>query len=160
MLHDDSKPIPLSRGIPPKDGEGASRTALDRYWRIIDRAIGTAIITIDAAGIVTGWSEGARQILGWTEDEMLGRSLGCIFPEEEGGEAALRAEIAQAAASGAAGGEGWRLRKDGSRFWAIGETRPLSDGDAGPASSSCCGIARSIAKRRRSCASRRGRSRS
>jgi PAS domain S-box-containing protein len=132
MLHDDSTPIPLSRGIPAEDGHAAvsGRVTLDRYWRIIDRAIGTAIITMDATGAVTGWSEGARQILGWTEDEMLGRSLGCIFPDEHGGEEALRTEIAQAASRGAGGGEGWRLRKVGSRFWAIGETRPLSDGDA------------------------------
>ncbi len=103
--------------------------ALDRYWRIFDRAIGTAIITIDGEGVVTGWSEGARQILGWSEEEMLGRSLGCIFPEDQGGEGALRAEIAQATAAGAGGGEGWRMRKSGARFWAIGETRPLSDAD-------------------------------
>jgi PAS domain S-box-containing protein len=131
MSHDDSTPIPLSRGVPSGDArvEGSSKIALDRYWRIIDRAIGTAIITMDAEGAVTGWSEGAHQILGWTEDEMLGRSLGRVFPEDEGGEAALRAEIAQAIATGAGGGEGWRLRKNGSRFWAIGETRPMSEGD-------------------------------
>jgi PAS domain S-box-containing protein len=110
MSHDDSKPIRLSGGIPSAEERSTrlSNTALERYWRIIDRAIGTAIITIDAEGVVTGWSEGARQILGWTEDEMLGRSLGRIFPDDQGGEAALRAEIAQADATGAGGSEGWR----------------------------------------------------
>jgi PAS domain S-box-containing protein len=124
--HDPGTAVPLSRDSSADDNQ-VGRAALDRYWRIFDRAIGTAIITVDSQGAVTGWSEGARQILGWTEEEMLGRSLGCIFPQEAGGEQALRSEIAQAAASGAGGGEGWRLRKDGTRFWAIGETRPLSE---------------------------------
>src|SRR3569623_2963189 len=129
MSHDASRPVPLSRDASARESgtEDLSGAALDRFLRIFERAIGTAIITIDAEGVVTGWSEGARQILGWTEAEMLGRSLGCIFPEEEGGEQALRKEIAQAIATGTGGGEGWRLRKSGVRFWAIGETRPLSD---------------------------------
>ena len=44
------------------------------------RATETAIITIDTEGLVTGWSEGAFQILGWTESEMVGQSLARIFP--------------------------------------------------------------------------------
>jgi PAS domain S-box-containing protein len=131
MTNDENTRIPLSRGGPNGDArvERFSRAALQRLFQIFERAVGTAVITVDVNGLVTGWSEGARHIFGWTEEEMLGRSLGCIFPGDVGGEAAFRAEIDQATAKGAGGGEGWRLRKDGSRFWAIGETRRLSDSD-------------------------------
>ncbi|MBW8845438.1 MAG: response regulator [Burkholderiales bacterium] len=121
--------IPLTPGLKPENLPADWKdVVIDRYRRILNRATQTAIITIDADGLVTGWSEGARAILGWTEQEMLGQSLGRIFSEEEGGERALRAEIAEAARKGSAGAEGWRLRRDGQRLWAIGETSWLYEG--------------------------------
>ncbi|MGM9480246.1 ATP-binding protein [Roseateles sp. NT4] len=115
--------IPLTLGQPAENLQAEWKDAvIDRYRRILNRATQTAIITIDAEGLVTGWSEGARALLGWTEQEMLGQSLGRIFSEGEGGEQALHAEIAEAARKGSASAEGWRLRRDGQRIWAIGET--------------------------------------
>lgn len=135
MSKPSSHAVPLSTDSVPEgvDGEYASQAVVDRYRRILNRAVETAIITIDAAGVVTGWSEGARQILGWSEADMLGQSLGKIFPPEEGGEQLLRSEIEQARLKGIGSAEGWRLRSSGERFWAIGETRPLYEGnpDAG-----------------------------
>jgi len=59
---------------------------------------------------------------------MIGHSLSCVFAESDQ-EAQLRREIADALAKGKGGGEeGWRLRKDGSRFWAVGELSPIKDG--------------------------------
>ncbi len=125
--------MPLSQGTqPPIAGEhGQAELQVDRLRRILNSAVETAIITIDQHGLVTGWSEGAHQILGWTEAEMLGQSLGRIFPAEEGGEQRLHAEIAQAVSVGTGASEGWRLCKDGHRIWAIGETKRLSETDAG-----------------------------
>ncbi len=125
--------MPLSQGTqPPIAGEhGQAELHVDRLRRILNSAVETAIITIDQRGLVTGWSEGAHQILGWTEAEMLGQSLGRIFPAEEGGEQRLHTEIAQAVSVGTGASEGWRLCKDGHRIWAIGETKRLSETDAG-----------------------------
>jgi PAS domain S-box-containing protein len=96
-------------------------------WRqIVQSATETAIITTDHEGRVTSWSEGARQILGWTEEEMLGRSLDCLFSDPD----QLRRELRDAAANGRGGGEeGWRLRKDGSVVWAAGEMHPIHGED-------------------------------
>ncbi|RZL40653.1 MAG: response regulator [Rubrivivax sp.] len=102
---------------------------IDRYRRILNRAVQTAVITVDTAGVVTGWSEGARAMLGWTEPEMLGQSLSRVFPQEEGGQGAWEAEVAEARLTGSAGAEGWRRRKDGELIWAIGETSWLYEGD-------------------------------
>jgi PAS domain S-box-containing protein len=103
-------------------------TIAERYGQILHAATETAIITIDTEGLVTGWSEGAFQILGWTESEMVGQSLARIFPPEYGGDQLLKTEIADALTKGKGGSEGWRLRKEGNRFWGIGETKPLFHG--------------------------------
>jgi PAS domain S-box-containing protein len=120
--------VPLSReadsllaALPP---EAAS--AAERYRQILNSAVETGIVTMDRDGMVTGWSEGATRILGWTEAEMLGQSLARVFPPDAGA-AQLSAEIAEAEGRGRGGHEGWRVRKGGGRIWAIGETTPLFD---------------------------------
>ncbi|WP_457324939.1 GAF domain-containing protein, partial [Roseateles sp. P5_E11] len=128
-----SKPldhIPLTFSLSRETSTAEWKDAvIDRYRRILNRAVQTAIITVDSAGFVTGWSEGARAMLGWTEPEMLGQSLARVFPSEEGGRSAWDTEVAEARRSGSAGAEGWRLRKDGQLIWAIGETSWLYEGD-------------------------------
>jgi PAS domain S-box-containing protein len=95
-------------------------------WRqIVNGATDTAIISTDERGIVTSWNSGACRILGWSEPEMLGKSLGRIFADGDG-QARLSREMEDAIAHGRGGGEeGWRLRKDESRFWAVGELSPM-----------------------------------
>ncbi|HEY3800465.1 MAG TPA: ATP-binding protein [Caulobacteraceae bacterium] len=94
-------------------------------WRqIVQSATDTAIISTDPEGRVTSWSEGARRILGWTEDDMLGQSLSRLF--EDSGQ--LGRELRDAAESGRGGGEeGWRLCSNGGRVWAAGEMSPIRD---------------------------------
>ena len=99
-----------------------------QWHPIVNGATETAIISTDQQGNVTSWNTGASRLLGWTEEEMLGQSLSRIFGEEEPG-ARLNREIDDAVRHGRGGGEeGWRLRKDGSRFWAVGELSPIRDG--------------------------------
>ena len=98
-------------------------------WRqIVNSALDTAIISIDRSGRVTSWNAGATHILGWSEPEMLGETLERIFPP---GASQLEREIADAIEHGRGGGEeGWRVRKDGSSFWAAGELRPIREQNA------------------------------
>ncbi|MBM0103119.1 PAS domain S-box protein [Steroidobacter sp. S1-65] len=95
-------------------------------WRqIVNSALDTAIISIDRSGRVTSWNAGATRILGWSEPEMLGQTLERIFPA---GASQLEREIADAVDHGRGGGEeSWRLRKDGSQFWAAGELTPITE---------------------------------
>src|SRR4051812_13772761 len=88
-------------------------------WRqIVDSATDTAIITTDADGIITSWNEGAHRLLGWSEQEMLGQTLDRIFSEDDQRRELLREEMGDAVEHGRGGGaEGWRIRKDRSRFW-------------------------------------------
>jgi len=110
---------------------GAEPNALE--WRqIVDGAIDTAIISTNRNGEVMSWSRGAQRILGWTEEEMLGLTLDRIFAPEAQQRHEFSKEMEDAIAHGKGGGEeGWRVRKDGSHFWAVGELTPIrTDGGA------------------------------
>jgi PAS domain S-box-containing protein len=109
-------------------GERAARKpsiSADEWRQIVDSAVETAIVTIDTEGRVKSWNRGAETILGWSEAEMLGSTLERLFPSGSG-KAALGKEMADAVATGRGGGEdGWRVRKDGTLIWAVGEMAPI-----------------------------------
>jgi PAS domain S-box-containing protein len=115
QMSDDSRAV-------PGDSPAISAAA----WRqIVNSATDTAIISVTREGKVSSWSSGASAILGWTEAEMLGQTLERLFPDENTGRDKLLRELDDAITVGRGGEEGWRLRKDGSRFWAIGEVTPI-----------------------------------
>ena len=97
-------------------------------WRqIVNSAVDTAIISLDRQGRITSWNAGATRLLGWSEPEMIGKTLERIFPP---GSDQLEREIAGAIEHGRGGGEeGWRLRKDGGHIWGAGEVTPIRDGN-------------------------------
>jgi PAS domain S-box-containing protein len=97
--------------------------------KILDSAIDTGIITLDPRGRVTSWNAGAVRVLGWTEAEMMGQSLDRLFTEDDIQAGRLADEMRDAVRLGRGGQEGWRIRKDGERIWAIGEMAPVVDGD-------------------------------
>jgi PAS domain S-box-containing protein len=108
------------------------RVQLDAFqWRqIVDGATDTAIISTNRNGEVTSWNLGAERILGWTEAEMVGLTLDRVFTPEGQQSGEFTREIADAIAKGRGGGEeGWRVRKDGSRIWAVGELTPIRTRD-------------------------------
>ena len=100
-------------------------------WRqIVDGATDTAIISTNRNGEVTSWNSGAERILGWTEGEMVGLSLDRVFTPEDQQKGQFAREMADAISKGLGGGEeGWRVRKDGSRFWGVGELTPIRTRD-------------------------------
>jgi PAS domain S-box-containing protein len=101
-----------------------------RWRQIVDSATDTAIISTNLAGKVTSWSLGAQRILGWTEAQMLGHTLERIFTQEDQQKRQLEREISDAIDKGRGGGdEGWRVRVDGTHFWATGEITPIRDAD-------------------------------
>jgi PAS domain S-box-containing protein len=77
-----------------------------------------AIFTLDSAGRVTSWNEGARALKGYREDEILGESWMRFYPPEDVATGKPQRLLAEAAAAGRVEDEGWRVRKDGRRFWA------------------------------------------
>ena len=77
-----------------------------------------AIFMLDIDGIVSSWNRGAERIKGYHAEEIIGRPFSVFYPEEEVRAGKCAHELAGAARDGRFEDEGWRIRKDGSRFWA------------------------------------------
>ncbi|VTU21307.1 Autoinducer 2 sensor kinase/phosphatase LuxQ [Variovorax sp. PBL-H6] len=88
-----------------------------------------AVITLDAAGRVTGWNKGAELMFGYTVDEVVGEHFRRLFVPEDRAAGAPEQELQAARESGRALDERWHLRKDGSRFYCSGITTPLVEGN-------------------------------
>jgi PAS domain S-box-containing protein len=77
-----------------------------------------AIFMLDPQGRVASWNEGARRIKGYEADEIVGRSFELFYAPDAVRRGWPQEELRRAAANGRFEDEGWRVRKDGSRFWA------------------------------------------
>ena len=95
------------------------------HERILDSATDYAIVAMDTQGLVTRWNAGAERTLGWSEAEMLGRTVEAFFTPEDRAQDRAGTEMRLSLENGSAPDERWHLRKDGSRFWASGEMMPL-----------------------------------
>lgn len=95
---------------------------------VLESAIDYAIITLDLHGKITSWSKGAEIILGWAEDEILGKPAAIFFTPEDRSSHVPDSEMTNALTRGRGTDERWHMRKDGSRFWASGEMLRLHDG--------------------------------
>ena len=95
---------------------------------VLDSAIDYGVITADASGRITDWSEGATLIFGWTKQEMLGKSLHQIFTPEDRANGVPEREIGGAVSQGRADDDRWHLRADGQRFMASGVMMPMLQG--------------------------------
>ena len=96
--------------------EAALRENERRYRLMIECVEEYALLQLAADGRVVSWNAGAERIKGYTEAEALGLPYASFFPPDARDRAA--ALLAEAAANGHTEDEGWRVRKDGSRFWA------------------------------------------
>jgi PAS domain S-box-containing protein len=91
------------------------RESEERFRKMIESSIDHAIIMVDLGGHIATWNQAAERLTGYDESEIIGQPLSRLLPEEDRGKAGE--ELAAAREHGRAESEGWRLRKDGSRFW-------------------------------------------
>src|SRR5438270_250291 len=77
-----------------------------------------AVFLLDPQGHVTTWNQGAERIKGYTFDEIRGRHFSVFYPPEDIERGKPAYELKVASAEGRFEDESWRVRKDGSRFWA------------------------------------------
>ena len=102
-----------------------------RLRLIIENAKDHAILTLDPKGVITDWSVGAEQTLGWSKEDVIGKSISIIFTPEDCAEGADVREVATAAAHGKALDVRWHIGKDGRRVFMNGTMNmlpPNSDG--------------------------------
>ena len=97
--------------------EEALRESEERLRLVIDGVRDFGIFALDTAGRVVSWNAGAERISGYAADEVIGRHFSMFYPEDTCGTKPM-AELAQATRAGRVEDEDWRIRKDGSRYWA------------------------------------------
>ena len=90
----------------------------ERFRLLVESVEEYAIFMLDPHGIVTTWNIGAERIKGYTAGEVLGRSFSIFRTDEDARSGACERELFLAAQNGKLEEEGWRVRKDGSQFWA------------------------------------------
>ncbi|MDX6546147.1 MAG: hypothetical protein QOG02_1921, partial [Gaiellales bacterium] len=88
-----------------------------------------AIFTLDVEGNVATWNAGAQRFKGYSDAEIIGRHISVFYPPEEIASGKPDGELATAIAEGRMEDEGWRVRKDGTRFWASVVITALRDSD-------------------------------
>jgi len=94
------------------------RATEERFRLLVEGSKDYAIFMLDPTGRIASWNPGAERIKGYRADEIIGQHFSRFYPPEDLQSGKPERELRIAAAEGKYEEEGWRLRKDGSRFWA------------------------------------------
>jgi PAS domain S-box-containing protein len=96
----------------------AEAAELGRYRLLVNAVTDYAIYMLDLNGRITSWNPGVYRLKGYDEAEILGQHFSRFYIDEDRTAGLPALALATAAKDGRFEGEGWRVRKDGSRFWA------------------------------------------
>ena len=102
-----------------------SISTLDLYRLLVESVEDYAIFALDPSGHVVSWNPGAQRFKGYTTSEILGQHFSVFYPPDDIAAGKPKVELEVAAAEGRLEDEGWRVRKDGTRFWANVVITPL-----------------------------------
>jgi len=112
-----------------RDAEQELRRSEERLRLLIASVTDYAIFILDPRGHVATWNPGAQRLKGYRAEEIIGRHFSTFYPEEDVRAGKCERELEGAASIGRFEDEGWRLRKDGTPFWANVVITPIRDGD-------------------------------
>src|ERR1700748_3528096 len=96
----------------------AAQSREGRYHLVVEAITDYAIYMLDREGHVTSWNPGARRFKGYEADEIVGRHFSTFYTDSERSQQFPALETAEAERTGRFEREGWRVRKDGTQFWA------------------------------------------
>lgn len=105
--------------------------ANDRYRLLIDAITDYAIYMLDQSGFITSWNPGAERFKGYRESEIIGEHFSRFYTDEDKATALPARALEMARTKGRFENEGWRVRKDGTRFWAHVIIDPVTDPQTG-----------------------------
>ena len=109
--------------------QGPNPSIEQRYRLLIEAITDYAIYMLDPAGNITSWNPGAERLKGYSEAEIIGRHFSTFYTEEDRAKGFPEEALRIAEADGRFEREGWRLRKDGSKFWANVIVDPIRNAD-------------------------------
>ena len=107
-------------GLPP--GE-------DPFWLLVDSVRDYGIFLLDDEGVIQSWNTGAQLITGYEAEEVIGRHFAVLYTKEEIEAGWPQRELGLAERGGRVEDEGWRMRKNGQRFWASVVTTAMCSAD-------------------------------
>ncbi|MGX8009039.1 PAS domain S-box protein [Mesorhizobium sp. ORM8.1] len=99
----------------------------DRYRVLVEAVTDYAIYMLDRSGTVTSWNTGAERFKGYSASEIIGQHFSCFYTEEDRETGLPSRALETVAQEGKFESEGWRLRRDGTRFWAHVLIDPIRD---------------------------------
>jgi PAS domain S-box-containing protein len=100
-----------------------------RYRLLIEAVTDYAIYMLDPSGIVSSWNPGAQRFKGYSAEEIVGQHFSRFYTEEDRARGLPATALATAASESKFEAEGWRVRKDGTRFWAHVVIDPIRSSD-------------------------------
>lgn len=98
-----------------------------RYEQLVQAVVDYAIYMLDPTGHVVSWNAGAQRIKGYRADEVIGQHFSLFFTDQDRAEGRPQQLLLQALEEGKAQDEGWRVRKDGTQFWALAALDVIRD---------------------------------
>jgi PAS domain S-box-containing protein len=119
-------PSARRRGLAQPDEDGQSE---DMLRLLVDTVKDYAIILLDPEGHVLTWNGSAERLKGWKAEEIIGQHFSRFYPTEDIEKGKTETELRVATQEGRFEDEGWRVRKDGTRFWANVVITALRDQD-------------------------------
>lgn len=112
-----------------KEFEEQLRQQEEKFRVLVSGVKGYAIFMLDPGGNVISWNVGAQHIKGYTDTEIIGKHFSIFYTEQDRAAGKPQRELQLATEDGRAEDEGWRVRKDGTRFWANIVITALYDSD-------------------------------
>ncbi|TWB29755.1 PAS domain S-box-containing protein [Nitrospirillum bahiense] len=116
--------LPLETDIATGEAQGGDSR---RFQLLVDAIDDYAIYMLDATGVVSSWNPGARRFKGYEASEILGQHFSRFYTQEDRDAGVPQRALAIATSEGRFEAEGWRVRKDGTRFWASVVIDPVRD---------------------------------
>jgi len=110
-----------------KRAEEALRQSEERFRLLVSEVADYAILMLDPEGHIASWNAGAERIKGYKPEEIIGQHFSRFYPTEDVEQGKPAHELKVASERGRLEDESWRIRKDGSRFWANVVITPLRD---------------------------------
>ena len=109
----------VTRDLTIRRAEEMARLAAEERFRLLVESVQDyALLSLDSTGHITTWNRGAERIKGYAASEIIGKHFSTFYPEEDVRAGKCEHELTRTTADGRFEDEGWRVRKDGTRFWA------------------------------------------